>query len=192
MEDRPQQTTVQVESSRVRNESRETEAFNKNKYYSEVESGTATDPTSTPVSSSSASPPTASRPVQSPTPDKAPPEKADALPANGAKIVYPRDAKTGEIIPVPMLEVGKASRFGDKTLGESNKCNVFEVVQQKKEATICPACARSPRKAWLPAYARGCFAVSYVQRGASEGRVKVLDDRSLVDAGEVCFIDTVR
>lgn len=81
--------------------------------------------------------------------------------ANGAKTEYPRDAKTGEVIPVPLSEIGKASRFGDKSLGDSeSKCNVFEVVLQSKEPTVCPACARSPRRAKLPAHARGCFGVS--------------------------------
>jgi hypothetical protein len=70
-------------------------------------------------------------------------------------------ATTGEVIPfMPLSEVGKASRFGDKTLGENNKCNVFEVVLQTKEQTMCPACVRSPKRARLPAHARGCFGLS--------------------------------
>ena len=75
-------------------------------------------------------------------------------------VVYARDAKTGQTTATPLSEVGKASRFGDKTLMGSNKCNVFEVVLQRKEVTICPACARSPRRARLPAHARGCFGLS--------------------------------
>jgi hypothetical protein len=77
-----------------------------------------------------------------------------------AQAVYPRDATTGKTIPIPLSEIGKASRFGDKTLGESGKCNVFEVVLQTKEATSCPACTKSPRRAKLPAHARGCFGLS--------------------------------
>jgi hypothetical protein len=72
-----------------------------------------------------------------------------------------RDDQAGEVVPFPPLsEVGKASRFGDKMLGESAKCNVFEVVLQTKELTKCPACARSPKRARLPAHARGCFGLS--------------------------------
>ncbi|KAF2735173.1 hypothetical protein EJ04DRAFT_523112 [Polyplosphaeria fusca] len=73
---------------------------------------------------------------------------------------YARDAHTGEVIPVPLSEVGKASRFGDRTLGEAAKCHVFEVVLQSQEPTICPACARSPKRAKLPAHARGCYGLS--------------------------------
>ncbi|KAF1842337.1 uncharacterized protein K460DRAFT_370311 [Cucurbitaria berberidis CBS 394.84] len=70
-------------------------------------------------------------------------------------------AKTEEVIPMlPLSEIGKASRFGDKTLGEGSKCSVFEVVFQSKEQTVCPACARSPKRARLPAHARGCFGLS--------------------------------
>ncbi|KAF1951682.1 hypothetical protein CC80DRAFT_191473 [Byssothecium circinans] len=43
---------------------------------------------------------------------------------NGPQTVFARDAKTGQTIPIPLSEVGKASRFGDKTLAGSNKCNV--------------------------------------------------------------------
>ncbi|KAJ4286659.1 hypothetical protein N0V90_012911 [Kalmusia sp. IMI 367209] len=79
---------------------------------------------------------------------------------NGSKTVYVRDANTGTTIPIPLFEVGKASRFGDRKLTAPAKCNVFEVVLQRNERTICPTCARSPRRASLPAYARGCFAPS--------------------------------
>ncbi|PSN63241.1 hypothetical protein BS50DRAFT_637760 [Corynespora cassiicola Philippines] len=75
-------------------------------------------------------------------------------------LTYPRDAKTGEVIPMALSEIGKASRFGDQMLGERSKCNVFEVVLQNRESTVCPACARSPKRARLPAHARGCFGLS--------------------------------
>jgi hypothetical protein len=63
---------------------------------------------------------------------------------------------------VALSEIGKASRFGNETLcgTNNNKCNVFEVVLQSKEATVCRACAKSPRRARLPAHARGCFGLS--------------------------------
>lgn len=44
--------------------------------------------------------------------------------------------------------------------GENKKCMVFEVVLQTREQTMCPACARSPKRARLPAYARSIFAQS--------------------------------
>ncbi|KAF2476529.1 uncharacterized protein BDR25DRAFT_339512 [Lindgomyces ingoldianus] len=75
-------------------------------------------------------------------------------------VVYPRDVKTGEAIMVALSEIGKASRFGDKTLGGTGKCRVFEVVLQQNEPTMCPACIRSPKRARLPAHARGCFGLS--------------------------------
>lgn len=81
------------------------------------------------------------------------------LAADGSKVVYPRNPKTGETLPIPVSEIGKASRFGDMTL-KGGKCNVFEVVLQSKEETMCPACARSEKRAKLPAYARGCFGLS--------------------------------
>ncbi|KAF2254807.1 hypothetical protein BU26DRAFT_546937 [Trematosphaeria pertusa] len=69
--------------------------------------------------------------------------------ANGAKTEYPRDAKTGEVIPVPLSEIGKASRFGDKSLGDSeSKCNVFEVVLQSKEPTEGEAAGSCERVLW--------------------------------------------
>ncbi|CAO2657436.1 Nn.00g035620.m01.CDS01 [Neocucurbitaria sp. VM-36] len=81
--------------------------------------------------------------------------------SNGAKTAHPRDGTTGEVDPLlPLSEIGKASRFGDQTLGANSKCSVFEVVLQTKETTACPACARSPRRARLPAHARGCFGLS--------------------------------
>ncbi|KAF2270808.1 hypothetical protein CC78DRAFT_573161 [Lojkania enalia] len=71
----------------------------------------------------------------------------------GSEASYARDAKTGEVIPVLLSEVGKASRFGDKQYGEEGKCHVFEVVLQSKEVTVCPACARSPKRSWGPSLA---------------------------------------
>ncbi|KAF2867975.1 hypothetical protein BDV95DRAFT_581018 [Massariosphaeria phaeospora] len=71
---------------------------------------------------------------------------------------YPHDAKTGKTTPIPLSDIGKASRFGDQALGEN--CNVFEVVLKAQVPTMCPACARSPRRAKLPAHARGCFGLS--------------------------------
>jgi hypothetical protein len=82
-----------------------------------------------------------------------------ALVSNGTKVVYPRNPKTGETISIPLDEIGKASRFGDKTLA-GGKCNVFEVVLQNKEETMCPACTRSDKRAKLPAHARNCFGLS--------------------------------
>lgn len=63
-----------------------------------------------------------------------------------------RKAKTGEVITgISFSEIGKASRFGDKTLAPEARCTVFEVVLQSREATMCPACARNPQRARLPA-----------------------------------------
>ncbi|KAF2502932.1 hypothetical protein BU16DRAFT_23855 [Lophium mytilinum] len=71
-----------------------------------------------------------------------------------------RDAKTGELIPIAMEQIGKMSDINQNNLGESGKCYVFEVVLQRRESTICPFCARSPNRRRLPAHARGCFAFS--------------------------------
>ncbi|KAF2656702.1 hypothetical protein K491DRAFT_715108 [Lophiostoma macrostomum CBS 122681] len=79
---------------------------------------------------------------------------------DGSEVVYPRDTTTGKTIPIPVSEIGKGSSFGHQALGEQGKCNVFEVVSQTKEETMCPACARSPKRARLPAHARGCFGLS--------------------------------
>jgi hypothetical protein len=80
---------------------------------------------------------------------------------DGSRVVYPRDAKTGKTILISVSEIGKASNiFGHKPCGEEGKCNVFEVVSQTKEVTMCPSCARSPKRARLPAHARGCFGLS--------------------------------
>ncbi|KAH7126813.1 hypothetical protein B0J11DRAFT_505536 [Dendryphion nanum] len=79
----------------------------------------------------------------------------------GSEVVYPLDKRTGKTIPISLAEIGKASRFGDVSLGgEGSKCNVFEVVLQTKESSACPACIRSWRRARLPAHARGCFGLS--------------------------------
>jgi hypothetical protein len=79
------------------------------------------------------------------------PDSADRGP--GTTLVdCPRDSKTGEAIPgLSFSEIGKASRFGDETLIRGTRCNVFEVVLQRKEASMCPACARNPERAKLPA-----------------------------------------
>ena len=53
-----------------------------------------------------------------------------------------------------------ASHVTDKGIVENTRCQVFEVVLQQNERTICPSCARSPRRAALPAHARGCFGLS--------------------------------
>jgi hypothetical protein len=64
----------------------------------------------------------------------------------------PQNTNSEEILPGLLLsDVGTASRRGDKTLGSRLQCNVFEVVQQRKETTMCPACARCPSRAKLPA-----------------------------------------
>jgi hypothetical protein len=49
---------------------------------------------------------------------------------------------------------------GTLTQPTSRKCGVFEVVLIRQEMTICPACARSPKRARLPAYARGIYGQS--------------------------------
>ncbi|KAJ4984128.1 hypothetical protein SVAN01_10360 [Stagonosporopsis vannaccii] len=59
----------------------------------------------------------------------------------------------------PQSAVGKESQKSSPTYVKE-KCHVFEVVLQRLENTVCPACARSPRRAALPAHARGCFGLS--------------------------------
>ncbi|KAF2823429.1 hypothetical protein CC86DRAFT_384788 [Ophiobolus disseminans] len=67
------------------------------------------------------------------------------------KVEHARNARTGEVISgLSLAEVGKVSRFGE-TLGTFGRCSVFEVVLQTNEKTACPAYARSPRRASLPA-----------------------------------------
>lgn len=79
---------------------------------------------------------------------------------NGAKKMMPENTRNRDVVPLlPLSEIGKASRFGDKTLS-GNICTVFEVVLQRKEGSVCPACVKSPRRAQLPAHARGCFGLS--------------------------------
>lgn len=96
--------------------------------------------------------------LSQPTSNETASTSIDTHPPSNIKL---QDAKAGEVVPlIPLSEVGKASRFGDKTLGTNSKCNVFEVVLQTKETTICPACARSPRRARLPAHARGIYGLS--------------------------------
>ena len=75
---------------------------------------------------------------------------------NGVPRAYCPDGCTGD----GLSGVDKASRFGNQTLMGRQKCQVFEVVLQQKETTICPSCARSPRRAALPAHSRGCFGLS--------------------------------
>jgi hypothetical protein len=83
------------------------------------------------------------------------------LTARGPQVITTQNLKSGERRPLmPLSEVGQASRFGDKTLRGHSKCTIFEVVLQTKEQTACPACMRSPRRAALPAHARGCFGLS--------------------------------
>lgn len=85
----------------------------------------------------------------------------DGTGTHGVRAASPRDGRAGEAISImPLSGVGKASRCGAQILAESKKCQVFEVVLQQQEMTICPSCARSPRRAALPAHARGCFGLS--------------------------------
>ncbi|KAF1913760.1 hypothetical protein BDU57DRAFT_321279 [Ampelomyces quisqualis] len=75
--------------------------------------------------------------------------------------ILPRNANTGKVIDgLSFSEIGSKSRFGDKTLVPEHRCTVFEVVLQSKEATMCPACARNPQRAKLPAHARRCMGPS--------------------------------
>ncbi|KAF2192657.1 hypothetical protein K469DRAFT_717232, partial [Zopfia rhizophila CBS 207.26] len=112
--------------------------------------------TASPASTTSGN--TSSSHMAVPTVDLYSPGKTQTtLVSNSSEVDYLRDAKTGEIVRVTLSEIGKASRFGDKALGENGKCHAFEVVLQSKEATICPSCARSPKRAKLPPHARGCF-----------------------------------
>lgn len=63
---------------------------------------------------------------------------------NGVQKASAPDGRTGDGISImPLVEIGKASRFGDQALVESRNCQVFEAVLQQKEATICPSCVRS-------------------------------------------------
>jgi hypothetical protein len=108
----------------------------------------------TPTSTSSTNGPSLPEPTSKSTVSPS----TDTISPSRAKL---QDGKVGEMVPLmPLSEVGKASRFGDRTLGANSKCNVFEVVLQTKEMTICPTCARSPKRARLPAHARGIFAPS--------------------------------
>jgi hypothetical protein len=61
---------------------------------------------------------------------------------------------------LPLSEIGKASRFGDPALSGEKQCSTFEVVLRRNEKTACPACARNPKRARLPAHARGCFGLN--------------------------------
>jgi hypothetical protein len=74
--------------------------------------------------------------------------------------VFSQDAMASTCIPIPLDETGMASRMSQTSLGENGKCRVFEVVLQRREATMCPFCARSAKRRRLPAYSRRCFAPS--------------------------------
>jgi hypothetical protein len=71
-----------------------------------------------------------------------------------------RDTGTGTATPVPLPEMVCMKKTAQSAPLDSKKCGVFEVVLHSREMTICPACARSPQRARLPAYARGIFAQS--------------------------------
>ncbi|KAF1366067.1 hypothetical protein EJ07DRAFT_150530 [Lizonia empirigonia] len=105
--------------------------------------------------------PSLSRPALATTNDGAPKGARLTPGINSVETACSQDGRRRrEISIMPLPEVGNASRFGDQMLGESKKCQVFEVVLQTRESTICPSCARSPRRAALPAHARGCFGLS--------------------------------
>lgn len=87
------------------------------------------------------------------------PKYYQAAGTNGVKTVRLSVPRNGSSM-VPQPETGKSPQFGDQSFVESTRCQVFEVVLQQYEATICPSCARSPRRAALPAHARGCFGLS--------------------------------
>jgi hypothetical protein len=72
--------------------------------------------------------------------------------SSAVQVPSPSNTISEELFPgLPLSENRKASRFGEKALGPRARCNVFEVVLQRKEASICPACAKSPKRAKLPA-----------------------------------------
>jgi hypothetical protein len=69
-----------------------------------------------------------------------------------SEAMLPRNANTGRVIEgLSFSEIGTKSRFGDTTLVQEHRCTVFEVVLQSIEASMCPACARNPQRAKLPA-----------------------------------------
>ena len=74
--------------------------------------------------------------------------------------VFSQDAMASACIPIPLNEIGTVSRMSQTGLGENGKCRVPEVVLQRREATMCPFCARSTKRRRLPAHARRCFAPS--------------------------------
>jgi hypothetical protein len=156
------QTTFEVKRSRTASKSRKAKAISKDKHVTKLEAKSAAESTPAAINSDRAS---ADLCRSTPTPDASVPQNdLKTVPASqtNAGTAYARNADTGEVIPVALSEIGKASRFGDETLcgTNKNKCNVFEVVLQSKEATMCPACARSSRRARLPAHARGRFGLS--------------------------------
>jgi hypothetical protein len=80
---------------------------------------------------------------------------------HGVRAASPRDGRAGEAISImPLSGVGKAPQCVPQILVESKECQVFEVALQQQEVTVCPSCARSPRRAALPAHARGCLGLS--------------------------------
>jgi len=77
--------------------------------------------------------------------------------AEVAKAQSPQNTKLKEMVPgLSLSDIGAASRWGDNTVGTRACCDVFEVVLQRRETTVCPACARSPRRAKLPARKYPC------------------------------------
>jgi hypothetical protein len=94
--------------------------------------------------------------------------KVDAVTCQGAEVE--------NVLPLlPLSGVERASGVSNKAVGERRSCNVFEFVLQSKEVTMCPACARSPRRANLPA--RDCPPTTQQPRDA-DNRRPWLDARS--------------
>jgi hypothetical protein len=80
------------------------------------------------------------------------------LSSSAAQVQCLLNTKSEELFPgLPLSEIGRASRFNEKALGPRARCNVFEVVLQRKEASICPACAKSSKRAKLPARKSPCL-----------------------------------
>jgi Pyruvate/2-oxoacid:ferredoxin oxidoreductase delta subunit len=69
--------------------------------------------------------------------------------------VFSQDAMASACIPIPLDETGMAPRMSQTSLGENGKCRVFEVVLQRREAVMCPFCARSAKRRRLPAHLEG-------------------------------------
>jgi hypothetical protein len=116
------------------------------------------------------------------TSDDRPPDNTHLVLCSGkVDTVTCRGAEVENVLPLlPLSEVERAAGAGDEALRERSSCTIFEVVLQSQEVTMCPACARSPRRAKLPARecppttqhprdadirppwldARGCFGLS--------------------------------